>query len=77
MILVVLRAERKDTLEKSQAAKQAKRNDNIAKRNERRNDKRKGIKPAKSTGGKSRPGFEGRSFKKNASRGGGDKGKGK
>ncbi|KAF8324037.1 hypothetical protein DL93DRAFT_2123647 [Clavulina sp. PMI_390] len=55
-------AERKETLEKNQAAKQKKRTDNIAMRNERRKDKARGIKPSKSA--KSRPGFEGRSFKK-------------
>jgi len=38
------------------ATKQKKRADNIATRNERRNDKRKGIKPKT----KARPGFEGK-----------------
>jgi hypothetical protein len=41
------------------AAKQKKRTDNIATRNERRSDKRKGIKH-KPTKGQSRPGFEGK-----------------
>ena len=41
------------------AAKQKKRTDNIAMRNERRSDKRKGIKTKKS-GAKGRPGFEGK-----------------
>lgn len=45
-------------LEKSRAARQKKRMDNIAMKNERRKEKLKGIKS------KSRPGFEGRSFKK-------------
>jgi hypothetical protein len=40
------------------AAKQKKRNDNIAMRNERKSDKRKGISK------KARPGFEGKSFAK-------------
>lgn len=44
------------------AAKQKKRSDNIAMRNERRKDARKGIKPKKNT--KARPGFEGKSFGK-------------
>jgi hypothetical protein len=39
------------------AAKQKKRSDNIAQRNERRNDARKGVKPK---AGKARPGFEGK-----------------
>lgn len=55
------RDERKTEVEAAMAAKQKKRTDNIAMRNERRNDKRKGIKP-KNT--KSRPGFEGKSFGK-------------
>ncbi|QRV98872.1 ribosomal RNA-processing protein 14 [Ceratobasidium sp. AG-Ba] len=59
---------RKETLAASMAAKQKKRTDNIAQRNERRNDARKGIKPK---AGKARPGFEGkRTF-------GGKKGAGK
>jgi hypothetical protein len=68
------RAERKDALEKNQAAKQKKRMDNIAMRNEKRKEKVKGIKPAKS---KSRPGFEGRSFRKSghSSKSGSSKGK--
>jgi len=57
------RKDRKDEVEASMAARQKKRTDNIAMRNERKNDKRKGSsKSAK--GGKSRPGFEGRSFGK-------------
>ena len=48
------------------AAKQKKRADNIAMRNERRNDRRKGIKPKKS---KARPGFEGKSFSKGKAKG--------
>ncbi|KAJ4490066.1 surfeit locus protein 6-domain-containing protein [Lentinula aciculospora] len=54
-------AERKDQLSLSMAAKQKKRADNIAMRNERRSDKRKGIKPKT---GKARPGFEGKAFGK-------------
>ncbi|KZT04952.1 SURF6-domain-containing protein [Laetiporus sulphureus 93-53] len=52
--------ERKEQVETTMAAKQKKRADNIATRSERRNDKRKGVK----TKGKSRPGFEGKSFGK-------------
>ncbi|TFK65005.1 hypothetical protein BDN72DRAFT_801631 [Pluteus cervinus] len=48
--------ERKEQLTASMAAKQKKRSDNIAMRNERRSDKRKGVKPK----GKARPGFEGK-----------------
>ncbi|KAF8452848.1 surfeit locus protein 6-domain-containing protein [Boletus edulis BED1] len=50
--------ERKEQVTVSMAAKQKKRADNIAMRNERRNVKRKGAS------GKSRPGFEGKSFSK-------------
>ncbi|KIJ64924.1 hypothetical protein HYDPIDRAFT_111607 [Hydnomerulius pinastri MD-312] len=52
--------ERKEQVTASMAAKQKKRADNIATRNERRNDKRKGIKGKT----KARPGFEGKSFSK-------------
>lgn len=54
------------------AAKQKKRTDNIASRNERKSDKRKGVGKNKlaSKATKARPGFEGKSFGK-------DKGKGK
>jgi hypothetical protein len=55
------RDERKEQITASMAAKQRKRNDNIALRNERRNDKRKGVGKQK---GKARPGFEGKSFGK-------------
>ncbi|KAG8698227.1 hypothetical protein FRC09_007353 [Ceratobasidium sp. 395] len=48
---------RKETLTANMAAKQKKRTDNIAQRNERRNDARKGAKPK---AGKARPGFEGK-----------------
>jgi hypothetical protein len=51
------RDERKEQVAASMAAKQKKRVDNIASRNERRKDKKKG---------KSRPGFEGRSFGKSS-----------
>ncbi|KXN85271.1 Surfeit locus protein 6 [Leucoagaricus sp. SymC.cos] len=49
--------ERKEEVAASMAAKQKKRTDNIATRNERRKDKKKG---------KSRPGFEGKSFGKSS-----------
>ena len=52
------REERKEQVAASMAAKQKKRTDNIAMRNERRNEKRK------SGSGRSRPGFEGKSFSK-------------
>ncbi|KAI0074356.1 hypothetical protein K474DRAFT_1665552 [Panus rudis PR-1116 ss-1] len=48
--------ERKEQVATSMAAKQKKRADNIAARNERRNEKKKGVKS------KARPGFEGKSF---------------
>ena len=54
----LIRVERKEQVTASMAARQKKRTDNIAMRNERRNEKRKGG------GGKSRPGFEGKSFSK-------------
>ena len=60
-----IRAERKEQLTANMAAKQKKRADNIASRNEKRKEKQKGGK------GKSRPGFEGKAFGKRA------KGKGK
>ncbi|KAF9484252.1 hypothetical protein BDN70DRAFT_872743 [Pholiota conissans] len=50
--------EKKEHVAHSMAAKQKKRNDNIAMRNERKSDKRKGISK------KARPGFEGKSFAK-------------
>lgn len=53
------REERKEQVTASMATKQKKRADNIAMRNERRSDKRKGASR------KSRPGFEGKSFSKN------------
>ncbi|EMD36966.1 hypothetical protein CERSUDRAFT_123970 [Gelatoporia subvermispora B] len=52
--------ERKEQVTANMAAKQKKRTDNIAMRNERRKDKRKGVK----TKEKARPGFEGKSFGK-------------
>jgi len=61
--------ERKEHVTMSMAAKQKKRTDNIAMRNERKNAKRKGVGKSK---GKARPGFEGKSFGK-----GKGKGKGK
>ena len=60
--VIISRDERKEQLATSMAAKQKKRADNIAMRNERRNDKRKGIKPKPKD--KGRPGFEGKSFGK-------------
>ncbi|RDB17061.1 Ribosomal RNA-processing protein 14 [Hypsizygus marmoreus] len=62
--------DRKEQIASAMAAKQKKRGDNIATRNERRNDKRKGVGKAKT---KARPGFEGKSFGK----GKGKPGKGK
>jgi len=61
----LIRAERKEQLTANMAARQKKRADNIANRNEKRKEKHKGAK------GKSRPGFEGKAFGKRA------KGKGK
>jgi len=58
--------ERKEQLAKSMAAKQKKRADNVAMRNERRNDKRKGIEKIKA---KARPGFEGKAFGKGKTKG--------
>lgn len=48
------------------AAKQKKRTDNIASRNERKSDKRKGVGKNKLAAkvSKARPGFEGKSFGK-------------
>lgn len=57
--------ERKQQVETTMIAKQKKRTDNIASRNERRNDKRKGIKSKD----KGRPGFEGKSFGKGKGKG--------
>ncbi|KAG1805453.1 surfeit locus protein 6-domain-containing protein [Suillus subaureus] len=54
--------ERKDQLTASMAAKQKKRSDNIAMRNERRSDKRKSSSSKGKT--KARPGFEGKAFHK-------------
>ncbi|THU84549.1 hypothetical protein K435DRAFT_870138 [Dendrothele bispora CBS 962.96] len=62
--------ERKEHLAASMAAKQKKRADNIAMRNERRNDKRKGVK----TKNKARPGFEGKAFGKGKAKAVGGKG---
>lgn len=56
------RTERKEQLSANMAARQKKRADNIASRNEKRKEKHKGVK------GKSRPGFEGKSFGKGASK---------
>lgn len=60
LINELCRDERKEQVATSMAAKQKKRTDNIAMRNERRKDKQKGSK-AKDKG---RPGFEGKSFGK-------------
>ena len=56
------RTERKEQLAANMAARQKKRADNITSRNEKRKEKQKGAK------GKSRPGFEGKSFGKGASK---------
>lgn len=56
------RDDRREQVVNSMAAKQKKRTDNIAMRNDRRKDARKGIKPKKNA--KARPGFEGKSFGK-------------
>lgn len=55
------RDDRKEQIAASMAAKQKKRTDNIAMRNERKSDKRKGVGKTKA---KARPGFEGKSFGK-------------
>lgn len=52
------REEKKEHVANSIAARQKKRNDNIAMRNERKKDKQKGGSK------KARPGFEGKSFGK-------------
>lgn len=68
--MCVRRDDRKEQVTASMAAKQKKRTDNIAMRNERKADKRKGVgKKAKA-----RPGFEGKAYGKGK---GGGKGKGK
>jgi len=54
--------ERKEQLVANMAARQKKRTDNIASRNEKRKERSKGAK------GKSRPGFEGKSFGKGGSK---------
>ncbi|KAG1739639.1 surfeit locus protein 6-domain-containing protein [Suillus occidentalis] len=54
--------DRKEQLTASMAAKQKKRSDNIAMRNERRSDKRKSSSSKGKT--KARPGFEGKAFPK-------------
>ncbi|KAG8216183.1 surfeit locus protein 6-domain-containing protein [Butyriboletus roseoflavus] len=59
--------ERKEQVVASMAAKAKKRTDNIAMRNERRNDKKRGGS------GKSRPGFEGKSFSKSKGKASGRK----
>ncbi|KAF7798183.1 hypothetical protein EIP86_009400 [Pleurotus ostreatoroseus] len=63
--------ERKEQVATAMAAKQKKRTDNIAARNERRNDKRKGIKTKPKD--KGRPGFEGKSFGKGKGKASGKK----
>ncbi|KAI0943630.1 hypothetical protein AcW1_002748 [Taiwanofungus camphoratus] len=57
--------ERREQLAASMTVKQKKRTDNIAMRNERKNDKRKGVK----TKDKGRPGFEGKPFGKGKGKG--------
>jgi len=56
----LIRAERKEQVAANMAARQKKRADNLASRNEKRKEKHRGAK------GKSRPGFEGKSFGKGA-----------
>jgi surfeit locus protein 6 len=58
----LIRVERKEQLAANMAARQKKRTDNIASRNEKRKEKHKGAK------GKSRPGFEGKAFGKGGSK---------
>ncbi|TCD65295.1 hypothetical protein EIP91_002820 [Steccherinum ochraceum] len=60
--------ERKQQIETSMVAKQKKRTDNIAARNERRSDKKRGIK-TKPSKDKGRPGFEGKAFGKGKGKG--------
>lgn len=55
---MVNRDDKREKVTAAMAARQKKRNDNIAMRNERKNEKKKG--PSK----KARPGFEGKSFGK-------------
>ncbi|KDR66430.1 hypothetical protein GALMADRAFT_232490 [Galerina marginata CBS 339.88] len=55
--------EKKEHIAQSMAAKQKKRNDNIAMRNERRNEKKRGSTK------KARPGFEGKAFGKGKGKG--------
>jgi hypothetical protein len=62
-LITVIRAERKEQLTANMAAKQKKRADNIASRNEKRKEKHKG-----GAKGKSRPGFEGKAFGKRANK---------
>ena len=57
---LVYRDERKEELAKNMQAKQKKRADNIAMRNERKKDKRKGGSGSGKGKMKARPGFEGR-----------------
>ena len=61
--MVLYRDERKEQVTSAMAARQKKRTDNIAMRNERKSDKRKGVGKTKSKT-KARPGFEGKSFGK-------------
>ncbi|KAI6126580.1 hypothetical protein F5141DRAFT_1081833 [Pisolithus sp. B1] len=62
------RDERKKQVTAQTAARQKKKADNIAMRNERRNDKRKGKGKSKA-----RPGFEGKSFAKGKGKSSGKK----
>ena len=54
----VNRDEKREQVTAAMAARQKKRNDNIAMRNERKNDKKKGLSK------KARPGFEGKVYGK-------------
>ena len=72
---ILYRSERKEQISAAMAARQKKRTDNLAMRNERRKDKKPGTssgKKASSGKGKARPGFEGKK-----TFGGGKKGKSK
>ncbi|KZP06056.1 hypothetical protein FIBSPDRAFT_805242, partial [Athelia psychrophila] len=63
--------DRKEQITKSMAAKQKKRTDNIATRNDRASDKRKGVGKNKvaAKAAKARPGFEGKSYGKGKDKG--------
>ena len=62
MTAIKNRDEKREQITAAMAARQKKRNDNIAMRNERKNDEKKGSSK------KVRPGFEGKSFGKSKSK---------